>query len=371
MHIGVVIPGFSSDAHDPAIPVQLNLAREQAQHLDYQVIALRYPHRRDQYSVYGAQVYSLGYGAWTHGIRRLVLWRDALAALEQLHRAKPFNVLHAMWADEAGLIAGWFGQRHRIPVVVSILGGELAHIPSIGYGGQLSRYGRWVTGQALSRAARIHVVSGYVREKLRASSYHLDQDQWVTVPLGVDTMLFHPANTPHAADHLVCVASLIPVKDHALLLHTVARLPHVTLDLIGDGPLRSALESLARALGIRERVRFRGSLPHAQLADEYRRAALHVLTSHHETFAVCVAEAAACGTPSVTTAVGMLPDYPSVGVNVPSRDPDALAAAIDGLLTDGDRLQALRQTAYETAHTHLTIQATAAQLRGLYHAMCA
>lgn len=74
MNIGVLIPGFSSDERDAAIPVQLNLAREQAKYLDLRIIALRYPHRRDHYRIFGAQVYSLGYGAWTRGAHRFVLW---------------------------------------------------------------------------------------------------------------------------------------------------------------------------------------------------------------------------------------------------------------------------------------------------------
>ena len=108
MNIGILLPGFSSDEHDWAIPVQLNLVREMAREDDVRVLALRYPHRRDCYSVYGAMVYSLGVGQ-ACGARRLALWWEALRTLRRLHREKPFDVLHAMWADETGLIAAWAG----------------------------------------------------------------------------------------------------------------------------------------------------------------------------------------------------------------------------------------------------------------------
>ena len=47
MNIGILLPGFSSDENDWAIPVQMNLVREMAKGDDVRVLALRYPHRRD------------------------------------------------------------------------------------------------------------------------------------------------------------------------------------------------------------------------------------------------------------------------------------------------------------------------------------
>ncbi len=366
MNIGVLIPGFSSDENDPAIPVQLNLAREQARHLDLRIIALRYPHRRDQYGVFGAQVYSLGYGAWTRGARRLQLWLETYRLLSRLHREQPFDVLHAMWADETGLIAGWFGKTHNIPVVVSILGGELAALHDIGYGGQLSRFGRWTTGQALRYATRVHIPSGYVNKLLEQSSYAVDARRIDLIPLGIDADLFHPDNTSYDPKRLICVASLIPVKDHATLLRAVARLPNVTLDLVGDGIDRAWLESMARDLGITAHINFLGAIPHHQLPAYYRRCALHILTSRHETFALSIAEAAACGVPSISTGVGMLPDYPAIGYKVAIGDPAALAEQINILLSDTSMLGALRKSARASVERDLTITHMATRLRELY-----
>src|SRR5690242_8728110 len=132
MKVGILLPGFSSDEHDWAIPVQLNLVREMATHDDVRVLALRYPHRRDHYSVYGATVCSLGVGQ-VRGFGRLKLWIDALLILRRLHREKPFDVLHAMWADETGLIAAWAGRWLGIPVVVSVAGGELVGFDDLNY----------------------------------------------------------------------------------------------------------------------------------------------------------------------------------------------------------------------------------------------
>ena len=367
MNIGVIIPGFSSDEFDAAIPIQLNLAREQANYVDLRVVAMRYPHRRDHYQVFGAHVYSLGYGAWSRGARRLRLWVDAYRLLAKLHREKPFDVLHAMWADETGLIAGWFGARHKIPVVVSVLGGELAALEDIEYGGQLSRFGRWTTGQALKYASRIHVPSGFVRTLLEKSAYRVDFRRVITMPLGVDTSLFYPDDKAFKPHHLISVASLIPVKDHTTLFHALVRLPDsITLDLIGDGVDRAWLEHMAQDLGIAWRVRFLGAVPHDQLPPHYRQAALHILSSRHETFALSIAEAAACGTPSISTRVGVLPDYPMLGTTVTVGDPDGLAASIANLVGDSAGLAALRRSASAAVIQELSIERMAARLRGVY-----
>ncbi len=142
MKIGLLLPGFSSRSDDWAIPVQQNLVRELTSHDDVRVIALRYPHHRTPYSLEGASIYPLGAGQ-VRGVGRLRLWWQALRLIRKLHRQQPFDVLHAMWADETGLVAAWAGRQLGIPVVVSILGGELVGFREITYGLQRSRFSRW------------------------------------------------------------------------------------------------------------------------------------------------------------------------------------------------------------------------------------
>ena len=98
------------------------------------------------------------------------------------------------------------------------------------------------------------------------------------------------------------VGRLVPIKDHATLFSAIAKVPGLHLAVLGDGDLRSALESLAVELGIARRVHFTGwwlDVPTA-LAD----LDLVVLSSINEGTPVALIEALAAGRPVVATDVG-------------------------------------------------------------------
>jgi len=366
VNIGILIPGFSAHDGDWAIPVQQHLARELAKTDHVRVVALRYPPRRDPYMVSGAHVYAIGAGSAARGLQRFQLWTNALKLIRRLHREKPFDVLHAMWADETGLIAGWAGRLLGIPVVVSILGGELIGLPDIRYGLQLSRFSRWVVGQALNNADAVIVASSYVRRLIVQAGYRIPDSRLITGTLGVDTTLFTPAAVPADPRRLINVASLVPVKDQETLFRAVALLPDVTLDMVGSGSLRQPLTALATHLGISDRVRWHGDVYHPELPALYQQAGIKVLTSRHEILAMSTLEAAACGLPVITTEVGTIPDHPDIGITVPVGNHKALADAIYKLIYDPQRLDNLRQSARAAAVRDFSITGTAEHQRTLY-----
>jgi N-acetylgalactosamine-N,N'-diacetylbacillosaminyl-diphospho-undecaprenol 4-alpha-N-acetylgalactosaminyltransferase len=99
---------------------------------------------------------------------------------------------------------------------------------------------------------------------------------------------------------IVSVNRLTPNKNVQLQLEALhlSGLPH-TLVVLGDGPVRAALEARADALGIRHRVRFLGFVanPFAIVA----RAEMFVSTSNVEGFPNAMAEAMALGVPCIST----------------------------------------------------------------------
>lgn len=364
MNVGILIPGFSANEQDWCIPVYLNLVRRLAQGNNVRVFALRYPPRRDEYPVYGARVYAIGGRYDTAGIHR---WRLLMRTIQQIvrqHRARPFDILHAIWADETGFAAWLAGRLLNVPVVVSVAGGELARLP--GYGLQSGSISRWLVAQSLTRANVVIAPCRYAADLIASAG--LQPHRLDIVPLGVDTELFSPLPVAPNANRLVAVGSLTRVKGHDRLLQALACLPGVELDIAGEGPLLPELQALAASLNIQDRVTFRGPVVHDNLPGVYRSAALHVLTSRHEAFGMVVAEAAACGIPTVGFAFGVLNEFAEAGagIAVETGNMDALATEIRGLLEDPDRRLTMGTRARELVETRYSLASMVNGIQGVY-----
>lgn len=330
MRIGILIPGFSASEIDWSIPVYLNLVRELAKNHDVRVFPIRYPFTRQPYEVYGAKVFPFNGGSYTSGLKRWRLIREVEKALVVHHRTQPFDMLHAIWADETGYIANRVGGKLGIPHVVSIAGGELVGLSEINYGLQLGRFTAWLVYHAVKSATRIVVPCSYTENLLRHYMEHQKinhAEKIRAVPLGVDTTLFKPPHHEERSIEFLHVASLSPVKRQDVLLKLFTRLPNTRLDIVGDGALAENLRQLATELGIADRVVFHGDVPHHQLPAFYQRAEFFIMTSQHEAFCMAALEATACGAIVFGSRVGILPE---LGITAPFGDVDRLLERIVG-----------------------------------------
>lgn len=369
MNVGILLPGFSANKDDWAIPVQQNLIREMSTHANVRVITTRYPHTRTPYTIYNATVYPLGAGAWARKWARLRLWWDTLHLLQHLHNEQAFDVLHAMWADETGLLATWAGKQLNIPVVVSIAGGELVGFDDIDYGLQRSRFSRWTVRQAIEGASAIVIACEYIRELLRQHHYIRSPEKSHKIVLGVDTTAFTPAPERQKPRHLIHVASLIGVKDQTTLLRALAQLDNATLTIVGEGRDHGLLVSLTHQLKIAHRVTFAGKVHHLDLSSYYQQAQINLLTSRHEGLGMVTLEAGACGIPTISTTVGLLPDEPALGHTIPIGDSQALAMAIKNMLNDEKYRHDLAQSAHERVVSSFTIEHTVEAFLSLYQSL--
>lgn len=378
LKIGIVIPGFSASEDDWCIPAQLNLVRRLSCEAEVHVFPLRYPHHRRPYAVYGAVVHPQG-GAETGGIGRVPLLLRTLRSVVVEHHRRPFDVLHAMWADEPGFVAVTAGRLLKVPAIVSLLGGELVRFPDIGYGGQLSYINQWLIRFALHGAVCVTAGSPHLRELARP---HVNPEQLQLMPLGIDTDLFQPVCGENTSARLVegdikllHVASLVPVKDQATLLRATAlvveRVPGAHLHVAGEGSLLSSLRRMAQSLGIAGHVTFHGAVSHDCLPAYYRAADLCVLSSRYESQGMVTLEAAACGRTTVGTAVGLLPELVPQAQVVPVGNAQALAEAVLAVLKDRQRLAALNQAVLAAVEARYTLQHTVAQLNELYSEVAA
>lgn len=142
------------------------------------------------------------------------------------------------------------------------------------------------------------------------------------------------------------------------------RIPQSRLIIVGDGPERGRLESLADELKLSTGVVFKGTLRGERLDEEYANCTVFAMASKQvpddpaiETFGLALVEALMHGKPVVGTFLGGIPEIVDNEVNgllVPERQPKDLANALIRILTDRNLAGRLRQNALDSAEKKFT-----------------
>lgn len=154
---------------------------------------------------------------------------------------------------------------------------------------------------------------------------------------------------------------LVERKGFADAIAALAELPEESqvtrLLIVGDGPDRERLESLAKEKGVADRVIFAGRLPETELAAAYTLSDVFVMTPRGlgpdvEGFGIVYLEANLFGLPVVASRTGGVPDAvidDQTGLLIDPGDLQGLAAAIGRLRQDEDLRRRLGQTGRERA----------------------
>ena len=194
-------------------------------------------------------------------------------------------------------------------------------------------------------------------------------DRVVAVNNGVDPM-FQPGGRRSPTPLVLCVARLAPVKRQVELIEAAVvarqRVPDLQLTIVGDGPLRPALEARVAVHGAQEWVRFAGRLSHAELVAEYQRAWLVSSASLAEGWGLTLTEAAACGTPAVATDVSGHRSSVVNGVTGILVPLDRLGETMADVLLDHDRRAAMAAAALDRARTLTWDESARGILAGLH-----
>ena len=368
MRIAMVVPGgIGADGVHEVIPAFLSLVERLARSHEVLVIGLDQAAQPGRYRLHGAEMLALGRRA-RDPVGRARAWARGIDALRSF---RP-DVLHAIFLGPGSSMALAAGAWLRVPVVVSIGGGELVARARIRYGGLRSGRGRFHARLALARAAAVTAGS---RTALGPVASRRPDVRWL--PLGAERRAGEPADASTGARgpiRLLVVAGINRVKGPEVILGAVARArrrldDRLTLDWIGEDTLDGRATDLARALGVDDLVTFHGFRPHARVLDAFEAADLLVQGSHHESQGVAVVEAAMAGVPTVGTRVGLVAELatldPPAALAVPPGRAAALGDAIVELATDAERRRRIGMAARRWAMAH-DADWTAASFEAIY-----
>lgn len=290
-----------------------------------------------------------------------------------------FDVVHAFWPIPHGLFALAARRASRAAMVSTFFSAELT------WSGAVKR----VLGPVLRRVVRasdaITVISTYTGQRLRDLVPDVES---VTIPFGA-AAVERPAHQkpPRKREdpfELIFVGRLVKRKGVDVVLRAMTMLegdPRLNLRIIGGGPEREALESLARDLGLASgRVTFDGVVPASRIAELFASCDALVLpaivtkTGDTEGLGVVLIEAMGYGKPVIASAAGGITDivtHGDTGLLVPPGDPAALAAAIRRAMDSPDELRAMANRGTEHAARAFGWETIVTRLRGVYQSAVA
>ncbi len=281
-----------------------------------------------------------------------------LAGLVRAVRRAAPDVVHANlrqpWSGQYGILAAVVA---GVPVVAVVNAETPAHRPSQ----------EWLTRRLAPKVSAWVAPSRHMADRL-AVLLARPARRITVIPPGVTPPEVVERTGASPGPTLGIVGRLSPEKGVDIGIRALEALPGWRLVVVGDGDERGALEALAAARGVGDRVRFEGwsATPWAL------NPGFDVLAvpSRAEAFGLVIVEAMFAGVPVVASAVGGIPEVIEDGVNgilVPPDDPAALAAAVLGLGEEGRAGRITRAASARAAA--FTPAVSARRFEGLYSAV--
>jgi glycosyltransferase involved in cell wall biosynthesis len=243
----------------------------------------------------------------------------------------------SFFAFPYGLIAVLAGLRTSKPVHIGFVGDDWYRYCLSWYGGFLN----WI----LRKAQLITVTGNRMKKEMTDNNYQ--PKNIFHLPHAVDVALFK--STPPEARQFDCifVGDLIQRKRVDLIILAMESIKKeyrdVRLCIVGDGPLREALENEACVKGLKDNIKFVGR--QERLVDFYSDAMIIVIASDMEGFPFALVEGIVSGAVPVSTNVGTIADiieHGKQGLLSPPGDAQALGENILRLITDKDLYMRMR-----------------------------
>jgi rhamnosyl/mannosyltransferase len=234
----------------------------------------------------------------------------------------------------------------------------------------------WLHAALRKSSAVIATSEDYLRTSPVLARY---RDRCQVIPYGIELKQFEQSDPSEVAvvrqrygDRLVIsVGRLVYYKGFEYLIRAMTRVRGKLL-IVGDGPLRAKLASLAAELGIAEKVVFIGEIQNERVVPYYHAADVFALASvaRSEAFGIVQIEAMAAGIPVINTrldsGVPFVSLHERTGLTVPPADPEALAEAINRVLDQPDLRRSMGAAARDRARQLFSIDVMTAKTLALY-----
>ncbi len=305
--------------------------------------------------------------------------RAILGHVRRTYRDWPFDLVHAHMLVPDGWAAASAGHAVGVPVIATAHGSaDVLQTPA------RSAAWRRTVIEAITEIDQIIAVSHAVAHGVceLARPRHGVR----VIPNGADPAHFGPTDRvtaqrslglPEARPVALFVGHLTELKGVADLIEALGSMTGASRPfavLVGDGPLRAALEARVAELGLADSVHFAGKVPHDDVGAWLGACDVLVLPSRSEGLPTVVCEAMLAGRAVIASRVGGTPELVedgATGMLVEPGDVPALAAALADVAHNPGRTEAMGELAAVRARDTLTWSAVAQQLEGVYREVLA
>ncbi|MBF0446317.1 MAG: glycosyltransferase family 4 protein, partial [Magnetococcales bacterium] len=246
-----------------------------------------------------------------------------------------FDLIDAHYFYPDGIAATILGKLLNKPVIITARGSDLNQLPNYFIPKKLIKW-------AANSADGLITVCAALKKPLQDMG--IDESTITVLRNGVDLEKFTPQDpTPLrkrlgiTSTTLLSVGYLIDRKGHDLIIRAMEKLEACNLLIAGDGPNREELLLLIKELGLENRIKLLGEIPHTELIVYYGAVDALVLASSREGWANVLLEAMACGTPVVASKAWGTPEVVAnadAGVLMEERSVQGVVDGVNKLLNN-------------------------------------
>jgi teichuronic acid biosynthesis glycosyltransferase TuaC len=294
---------------------------------------------------------------------RIVAW------VRELHRANRIDLVHAHGPLPCGHVAMLLHAEFGLPYVISVHG--LDAFSAVQVHGWAGAWCRGISQRVYASSQRVICVSERVRENVLEGMGRRCRTS--VVYNGVDPNRFSPGASPSQRPLVLSIGNLIPIKGHDLLIRAMAALlpeyPDLSLEIIGDGPERVPLETLAKQNRVFDQVRFCGRQPRKQTAEAVAACTVFALPSRYEALGCVFLEAMSAGKAVIGCrgqGIAEIIRHGSNGFLVGPDNEKELVIALGMLLRDENLRRSLGAAARDTVLDRFTLAHQAEKLARIY-----
>ncbi len=360
------------------------LARALSEIAEIHVVTCSFPGAPETETIKGTTVHRVNvYSApspdfltWT-----MLMNVNLLKTGSELVAEKKFDVIHCHdWLVAPACIALKHASASRLVATIHSTESGRRHGIYTDYQRVINEIEGWLTYEA----SRIVCCSWSMVNEV-ASLFNVPRDKIWMIPNGIDTEIYRP--TPQddlfrrryakQDERIVLyVGRLVPEKGVNVLIGAVPKILSVHPDskfvIVGEGYAREQLSSLAKYLGVDHKIYFTGYVSDGDIRKLLSLAYLQVIPSIYEPFGIVCLEAAASGVPVVVSDTGGLSEIVEDGVTglkVQPDNSDALAAAVNRILSDAVLRDSMSKRARKMAEERFSMRTVADRTMEMYRTL--